>query len=467
VADKAPEAKEAERAVIGQMMSGGTRVAGAVIGTQLEAADFHTAVSRTLYEALHVAYFADQPMDPITIATVAIDRLRSLLGTDDADEIVNRVRSYTERIAPGRVVDQAKIVKRASDYRKLAQIGSDALKAAQEQVKTPQEAGADISHQAMMVATSTLLTTDILSFGDLGRRYVENAEAERAARAAGKELGVHFGLRFIDDWTRGVRPSEFWIIGGEPGTGKSAVSWAAAQKFAERQVQHNAPNEQIGTLVLSLEMGEGDSENRIAQSIAKIDGGKLREARQSDDDMRAIIREWGRRKDLPLFFNFSSTIRASQLRAIVVESIRRHNCGLIVIDHFRYFDMDHRMRDNPNAEDEEKARFLKEDIAKDLNVAVICLAHTTKSVENQADRRPSLSNLRGSGQVAAHADFVSFVYRPYMYASETAKDTGQIFDTDAEMIWRKNRHGDDGISPFTFIPQTMTVKDPDTIKAAW
>lgn len=466
MADRQAEARTAEKAVIGQMMTGGTRVAGEVIGTQLAPADFHTAVSRELYETLHGAYFSDQPMDPITVATVSLDRLRSLLGTQDTDEIVSRVRSYTDSIPPGRVIDHAKIVKRASDFRKLGQIGSDAIKASQEQVKTPQEAGADISHQAMMVATSTLLTTDILSFGDLGRRYVQTAEAERAARAAGKELGAHFGLKFIDQWTRGVRPSEFWIIGGEPGTGKSAVSWAAAMKFAERQAV-NPMNEQVGTLVLSLEMGEGDSEMRIAQSISKVDGGKLREARQTDDDMRRIITEWGRRKDLPIWFNFSSTIRASQLRAIVVEAIRRHNCGLIVIDHFRYFDMDHRTRDNPVVEDEEKARFLKEDIAKDLNVAVVCLAHTTKGVEMQSDRRPTLSNLRGSGQVAAHADFVSFVYRPYMYASEQAKDMGEVFDTDAEMIFRKNRHGVDGISRFTFEPHTMTVKDPDLVGASW
>lgn len=460
MSDKAPEAKEAERAVIGQMMTKGSRVAGEVIGTQLEAADFHTAVSRTLYEALHASYFRDDPMDPITIATVAIDRLRSLLGTEDSEEIVNRVRSYTERIAPGRVVDQAKIVKRASDYRKLAQLGADAIKQSQEQNKTPQEIGADISHQSMMVATSTLLTTDILSFGDIGRRYVQTAEAERAARAAGKELGAHFGLRFIDDWTKGVKPSELWILGGEPGAGKSAVSWAAAQKFAEIQMR-NAANERVGTFILSLEMGEGDSGMRLAQSISGVDGGKLREARQTDDDMRKIINSWGRRKDLPLYFNFSSTVRASQLRAMVVEAIRRHNCGLIIIDHFRYFDMDHRMRDNPNAEDEEKARFLKEDIAKDLNVAVVCLAHTTKSIEAQADRRPSLSNLRGSGQVAAHADFVSFVYRPYMYASEQAKDMGEVFATDAEMIVKKNRHGDDGIFRFTFEAHSMTIKDHD------
>lgn len=456
----APEAREAERSVIAQMMTGGTRVAGEVIGTQLEAADFHKAVNRALYETLYEHYYKDEPMDPLTIAEMSVDRLRHLLGTDDTGEIVTRVKSYVEEPSPGRVVDHAKVIKRASDYRKLIQVGTDLISQATEQSKTPQEVGADASHQSMQIATSTLLTTDILSFRDLGVRYIKSAEEERAARARGKELGAHFGMKFIDNWTRGVRPTELWIIGGEPGAGKSAVSWAAAMRFAERQAHFNGPtNEEIGCLVLSLEMGEGDSENRIAQSISKIDGARLREARQSDDDMRNIIREWGRRKDIPLHFNFSSTVRASQLRAIIVEAIRRHNCGLVVIDHFRYFDLDHRLRDSMQ-EDEEKARFLKEDIAKDLNVAVICLAHTTKSVEQQTDRRPTLSNLRGSGLVAAHADFVSFVYRPYMYASEKAKDTGEVFDTDAEMIFRKNRHGVDGISRFYFEPHTMTVDDP-------
>jgi replicative DNA helicase len=310
----------------------------------------------------------------------------------------------------------------------------------------------------MHVATNTLITQDILSFEELGKHYVRRAQQEMEAVARGVEMGAHFGLKFIDDWTRGIRPTELWIAGGEPGAGKSAVFWNAAIRFAERQMQR-PENERLGAFVLSLEMGEDDSEVRLAQSMTKIDGSKLREARQSRTELQRIINEWGRRKQIPAYFNFASTLRASQLRALVVEAIRRHNTGLIIIDHFRYFDMDHRTHDAIQ-EDEEKARFLKEDIAKELNVAVICLAHTTKAIESSADRRPTLSHLRGSGLVAAHADFVSFVYRPYMYASESAKNNGTVLDTDAEMIFRKNRHGLDGISQFYFEPHTMTVEDP-------
>lgn len=454
-----PHTPEAEKSVIGQMMRGGAKVAIRVIGSQLEPGDFFSAPNRSIFEVLTEHYKKDLPMDAITVAEAATDRLQHLWGTDDSTQIITRVQSYTTSMIRGDAVDHAKIIKRDSDRRKLLQVGYDIQAAVEEGEKSPQEIGADASHAAMKVATATLLTQDIMSFGDLGRRYLQTAQEERAARARGRELGAHFGFKFIDNWTRGVRPTELWIVGGEPGAGKSAVVWNAAQRFAERQAAHNPPNEQIGAFMCSLEMGEEDSEMRIAQSITKLDGAKLREARQTDDDMAAIKRQWGRRKDIPLFFNFTSTMRASQLRAMVVEAIRRHNCGLVVIDHFRYFDMDRRSRD-PIQEDEEKARFLKEDIAKDLNVAVICLAHTTKGIEASADRRPTLSNLRGSGLVAAHADFVSFVYRPYMYAGEKAKNEGMVFDTDAEMIFRKNRHGVDGISEFYFEPHTMTVDDP-------
>lgn len=453
-----PHTPEAEKSVLAQMMTGGSRVAGQVIGTLLEPGDFFSAPNRAIYETLYQHYYKDVPIDVITVAEASSERLGNLWGTEDTTEIVTRVKSLVETATSGGVVDHAKIIKEKSDLRKLQQVAVDLMRKVDEGEKSPQEIGADASHQAMQVATSTLLTTDILSFGDLGRRYVKVAEEEMAARAAGKELGAHFGLKFIDNWTRGVRPTELWIMGGEPGAGKSAVSWNAGLRFAERQAR-NPKHEQVGCFVLSLEMGETDSEVRIAQGLTKIDGAKLREARQNRADIQAIINSWGRRRDLPLWFNFASTLRASQLRALCVEAIRRHNCGLIIIDHFRYFDLDHRLRDSIQ-EDEEKARFLKEDIAKDLNVAVLCLAHTTKAIESSNDRRPTLSHLRGSGLVAAHADFVSFVYRPFMYATEQAKNVGQVFDTDAEMIFRKNRHGVDGISPFYFEPHTMTVEDP-------
>jgi replicative DNA helicase len=165
--------------------------------------------------------------------------------------------------------------------------------------------------------------------------------------------------------------------------------------------------------------------------------------------------EWGKRKDLPIYFNFTSALRVSQMRTLIVEAIRRYNVGLVVIDHFRHFDMDERYQ-SKTEEDEDKVKALSQ-MCKDLNIAVICIAHTTKGVENTPDGRPHLSHLRGSGQIAAEADFVAFVYRPYMYADDEQKLSGQVTETMAELIFRKNRHGLDGIVPFHMKLDTMEI----------
>lgn len=451
-----PHSLEAERSVIGQILAGGTKIAGEVIGTQLSPADFYAPANQIVFDAIYNAYFSDDPIDPLSIGEVASKQLARLWSCDENDAIV-RVRDLAlGQQFSGNVLDHGKVVKRHAHYRKILDLSASAVKEVGDEKRSPEEIASLVSHQAMRIATDSLLTHELLSFGDLGRNYLKYAQMLQQAREKGVELGAYFGFQFLDRYMRGLQPSELWILAGEPGVGKSFIGWRAAMQFAERQMRQY-PGSEVGTLVLSLEMGETPSNIRLAQTLAKVDGAKLREGTQTGEEFARIEQEWGKRQKLPMFFNFTSHMRASQIRALAVEAIRRHNVGLILIDHMRYFDMDEHYA-NKTDEDEAKARFLKESIAKDLNCAVVCIAHTTKAIEGSPDRRPQLSHLRGSGQVAAHADFVSFVYRPYKYAEDADKISGSVKETDAEMIWSKNRHGLDDTEPFYFRPETGEIR---------
>jgi replicative DNA helicase len=238
--------------------------------------------------------------------------------------------------------------------------------------------------------------------------------------------------------------------------GKSAVWWRGALSFAERQAKRPV-DKQVGTLILSLEMSATPSATRFASMLAGLNGAELRQGRISQGELATVVREWRERVQVPLWLNYAPTLKASQMRAVISEAIRRHNVGLVVIDHFRMWDLDERLP-NKNDEDEEKVRFLKEQLASSLNVAVVCLAHTRKP-DQGSNGRPKMSDLRGSYQVAAHSDFVSFVFRPWMYASQGQIDAGEVRDTDAEMIWAKNRHGNPADLPFYFDPRKMFIAD--------
>lgn len=440
--------------MVAHLLAEPTRV-GEVVGGMLEPVHFETPVYRELYGRIVDAYYADDPIDPVSIAQPAAGTLAKLTQVDER-EAVRRVTELVSRRPQGDVASHAKLVKREFDYRALLALAEQVRSQSEAEIEEPEVIAGSTSEQAMKIATDQLLSQEILSFEDLGRRFVKHQRRAMIARAQGIELGAYFGMGFLDNWLRGLYPSELFFLAGPPGAGKSAVAGAASQRFAERQ--SDKPDDQrIATLILSLEMGEELSAGRVAQSLAGLDGGKVREGKTTDAELQRLISAWGDKKDVPLYFNFTSLIRAAQLRALVVESIRRHQVGLVIIDHFRYFQMD-KSYQSKNEEDEDKVTFLKQRVCKDLNVACICLAHTTKAVGGREGGRPKLEDLRGSGQIAAEADQVAFVYRPYEHATDELKAEGGVSRNDAELIYEKNRSGLTGTARFHFDPSKMEVR---------
>ena len=54
-------------------------------------------------------------------------------------------------------------------------------------------------------------------------------------------------------------------------------------------------------------------------------------------------------------------------------------------------------------------------IAKRLNVAVILLSHLNRDSEKTSSKRPTMSDLRDSGNIEAYSDVILFLLRPEAY----------------------------------------------------
>lgn len=453
-----PYSAEVEGSVVGAMLAN-PRVVGEVVGTLLEPAHFHLPAFKSLYEATVSAYYAEEPIDPLTIGELCSKRLSACWGCDERSAVEKVKTLAATATGNGQVVAHARLVKRDYDYRELLHLAHGVVADVGEEDRSPEELAGMLAQRATQIATSSLLTHELVGFEQLGRNYIQHLRGLQAIRAAGLDVGVRFGHDFMDVWTRGLRPSYVYFLAGEQGVGKSALAWALAVRFGERQLK-KPEEKQIGTLVLSLEMTEEVSSTRVAQNLTGLDGGDLQEGTLSDQQLAEVIEAWRPRRKMPLWFNFSAAVRASQLRALVAEAIRRHNVGFVVIDHMRYFHMDDRRSFRSVAdEDEAKAEFLHEQIAKDLGVAVMCLAHTTKAIDDTDDRRPRLTHLRGGGMVSAHADFVGFLYQPYMHATQKQIEDGKVARTDHELIYAKNRHAITGTAHLHLDPSVMVVRD--------
>ena len=83
-------------------------------------------------------------------------------------------------------------------------------------------------------------------------------------------------------------------------------------------------------------------------------------------------------------------------------------------------------------------------LAKDFNLCVIELAQVSRNVENRANKRPELADLRESGSIEQDADNVVFIVRPEYYGI-TENEDGNPTKEIAEIKIAKNRDGKTGL----------------------
>jgi replicative DNA helicase len=97
------------------------------------------------------------------------------------------------------------------------------------------------------------------------------------------------------------------------------------------------------------------------------------------------------------------------LRDRCVEAIQKFSIAAIFIDHLHYV-IDMAMKGNVSLEIGATMRFLKREIALELNIPVFIVCHSTKM---SFDVEPSMQHLRDSSFVAQEADTVLIVFRRF------------------------------------------------------
>ena len=445
-----PASQRAEESVIGALLRS-EEVRTGIIGSGLDGSQLYYRPYRLVFEEVVQRYYADEPIDPLIVAEALGPRLAEQWDISER-EAVDKVVALADQDPADALsaVEHAEIIKRHHGYRELRRIAGEMMNAAIEQQDTPAEIAGRVSTAAGNIITGGLSQRGLDTYTGLGQNWMRAARTDLAARAAGVELGAYFGIPAVDDFTKGLRPTELWVLGGDPGVGKSAIAWVCAHRFARRQMRR-PPERRVGVLIFSLEMGKYQSSTRFAQIESGADGEMLRSVLYTEAQLMEIARKWAANRELPIVVNHAGYLRESELKALCAEGIRRHNTGLVIIDHFRFIKPDQRVENKTEA-DEQVIAFLK-GLAKELNVAVVCVAHTTKG---QDGRRPAIDDLRGSKMISAFADLVSFPYWPYEHASENARKI--MAREEYELIWRKVRQGQPGTGELWMDMSTMTIR---------
>ena len=292
-----------------------------------------------------------------------------------------------------------------------------------------------------------------------GRTYKDAAELTRqvfddlTARAARHDLvtGVPTGYVRLDNMTAGLQPSDLIILAARPSMGKTAFALNIAMRAAIRSG--------VGVVIYSLEMSMQQLIMRMLCAWGKVDVSRLRRSYLNDEDWQALHDAGGVFSKAPIYIDDTPSLSPLELRARTRRLKIEKNVGLVIIDYLQLM-RSNRRTDSRELEISDISRNLKA-MAKELNIPVLALSQLNRKVEERADKRPMLSDLRESGAIEQDADVIMFIYREAAYMKLAERPPVD----KAEIIIGKQRNGPVGSIELMYAPAYTAFEDPEATYA--
>jgi replicative DNA helicase len=240
-------------------------------------------------------------------------------------------------------------------------------------------------------------------------------------------IGIPSGFLSIDRITGGWQPGNLIIIAGRPSMGKTAIALSLAS---------NPASMGYPICLFSLEMSEHELATRFLSGASGYTNVEIRNAELNFDK---LVNTSGKIASYPIYIDDTPAISLMELRSKVKKMIIRYGVKMIIVDYLQLMKAD---AGNREQEVSIISRGLKA-ISKEFKIPVIALSQLNRGVEDRADKRPKLSDLRESGAIEQDADIVCFIYRPAYYNMKTIKFDKDEISTDSLMIidCAKDRNG--------------------------
>lgn len=401
-----PQNIDAEQAVLGGILLDNTaldRVVDLVVSD-----DFYRESHRRIFRAMLELNQRGEPVDVLTLSEELRreELLREIGGTAYLAELVEQVPTAAN------VTYYAKIVREKAILRSLIETCTDIAGRAFDAAPGEVDEFLDMAEQQFFQISERRVRSQFTPARELMLRAV--GVLEKLYDRAQMITGVPSGFLDLDRLTSGFQPSDLVIVAARPGVGKTAF----ALNVAVHAALHS--DQPVGVAIFSLEMSKEQLALRMLCSEAQVDLSKLREGYGSRDDIGRIVNAAAALAEAPIMIDDSGSLSVLELRAKARRLARDKDfrLGLVIVDYLQLLHA-HERRESREQEISLISRSLKA-LAKELNVPVMALSQLNRQVENRANRKPILADLRESGAIEQDADVILFLSRPHMHDREAS-----------------------------------------------
>ena len=373
-----PHSVEAEQAVLGGLMLDATAWDG--VADLIEAADFYRRDHQLVFAAIAELVDGRSPCDAVTVS----EALGSKGLLDDIGGLGYLARLTRDTPSAANVRAYAAIVRDYALLRQLVHAGGEiAANALSASGRAPAELVEEAERLVFAIAErGTRTRLGFQNIRDVLPRTIDRID--QLHQNPGQFTGVRTGYAELDRMTTGLQPGDLVIIAGRPSMGKTTLAVNIAENAA---IEHKVP-----AAIFSMEMSAEQLTLRMIASLGRVSQSHLRTGALSAEDWPRITSATEVLSQAPIFIDETGSLTPTEVRARARRLKREKGLGLIVIDYLQLMQVPG-TKENRATEISEISRSLKA-LAKELQLPVIALSQLNRSVEQRAEKKPVMSDLR-------------------------------------------------------------------------
>ena len=226
-------------------------------------------------------------------------------------------------------------------------------------------------------------------------------------------IGYPTGFSYLDD-KGGMQPTDLWVIAAEFSQGKTSLAL---------DMCHNAASAGYGVAFYSTEMMSTQLASRMVAGKSGISSRIIMQQPLRGETLSKFDKAIGKLEGLPIYFDDSSTLSVDRIVSSIRSMVRNRGVKIAFVDFLQTLQTNER---NMRMTEEQfygvTARKFK-NLAKELKICIVLISQISRSKETT---EPTLSRIRGSGQISEAADVVILIYRPETYNKSYSGDRRNV-----------------------------------------
>ena len=310
------------------------------------------------------------------------------------------------------------------------------------------DAGEDLFNILEFIETNLKVISDIRDSEtpDIKKQLKKLHDDIEKRMSSDNMVGIPSGFQSVDKFTGGWQETDLIVVGGASSMGKTSLGLA----FCYHCAKMNTP-----TAIFSYEMGDTQLLQRLVSLESEVNNRYIMKGTINNDEFSKINKAIGTLEKTNLFIDECKDSSIKYLINKIRQYVITKDVKFVLVDYLQLVKASGTSREQEVAQ---VARELK-NIAKELNISVVALSQLSRNVDRRDGKRPTLSDLRESGEIEQASDIVMLVYRPEYYGIEQDEE-GNSTEGLVDLIFAKGRNIGTGTIPLIFKKEYTKFLDP-------